>query len=83
VEFSAIDTSGDGRVSATEWTAAYNAWDVNRDAYIAASEYRLADGFNTLDLDRNALLSAAEWNTAMTAWDLDGDGFLEPDEMFF
>jgi len=83
VQFSAIDTSGDGRVSATEWTAAYNAWDINRDSYIAANEYRLAGGFNTLDVDRNALLSAAEWNTAMTAWDLDGDGFLEPAEMFY
>ena len=83
VEFDAIDTSGDGLVSATEWNAAFNAWDVNRDAYIAPNEYLLDDGFNTLDVDRNALLTATEWNSAMTAWDLDADGFLDADEMFF
>ena len=82
-EFEAIDTSGDGLVSATEWNATFTAWNVNGDAYVAPNEYLLDDGFDTLDVDRNGLLTATEWNSAMTAWDLDADGFLDEDEMFF
>jgi len=82
-EFVTIDTNGDGVVSAAEWDAAFDAWDINDDGYIAQSEYLLDGGFTDLDVDANGLLTDAEWNAALTDWDLDGDGFLDPNELFF
>ena len=70
-------------MSAAEWNAAFDTWDVNGDGLVGQNEYLLDDGFGDLDVDDNALLSDAEWNSAMVNWDLDDDGFLEPNEMFF
>ena len=81
--FDAIDTSGDGLVSVTEWDAEFGVWDVNDDGFISQSEYLLNDGFTTLDVDANGLLSTAEWDAAFTDWDLNGDYYLSPSELFY
>jgi len=81
--FDAIDTSGDGLVSAAEWDATFGVWDTNDDGFVAQSEYQLNSGFTTLDADANGLLSATEWDAAFADWDLDGDYFLSPGELFY
>jgi hypothetical protein len=81
--YAEIDTNNDGVVTVTEWNAAFPVWDVNDDGYIAASEYRLSEGFATLDVDANGLLTAAEWDAGFPLWDVDDDGYLYPSELFF
>jgi hypothetical protein len=83
VEFDAVDANGDGLVSPGEWNAAFVAWDIDNDGYIAPAEYPLAAGFDELDVDRNTLLTLTEWDAATVAWDLNTDGSLDSEELRF
>ena len=54
----------------------------NDDGFIAANEYLLDDGFDTLDLNDDGLLAADEWAAGFPLWDVDDDGILEDEELF-
>jgi hypothetical protein len=80
--FARADRSGDGVVSAEEWTTdsmlLFEQLDRNHDQQIDAIELR--ESFEILDLDRDGAIEREEAGELVERGDADGDGRLSPAE---
>jgi Ca2+-binding EF-hand superfamily protein len=80
--FARADRSGDGVVSAEEWTTEsmllFEQLDRNHDRQIDAIELR--ESFEILDLDRDGAIVREEADELVERGDADGDGRLSPAE---
>ncbi len=94
--FSKADTSGDGTISAEEWSALFDTLDADDDGLLEAAELPAPRGMvagglpaaalahfigRGADTDGDGSVTAREWEARVAALDADGDGTLAASEL--